>query len=81
MFSGRITPAQEIDIRKSQDKAESGSALCKISKFIKQNIDIVTFDNVTTSLLSVVNSSCYHLLFNELTGLVSDAFYFRYHVL
>ena len=43
-------------------------------KRIKYNIDIVTVSNVPISLVYVFNPSCYHLLFNEVTGIVSDAY-------
>ena len=45
-------------------------------KLIKHNIDIVTFTSGPTSLVSVVNPSYYHRVFNEVTGTVSDEFLF-----
>ena len=55
-----------------QDKAKLGKIFCKMYERIKHNIDIVTVTNEPTSLVSVVNYSYYHWVFNEGTGIVSD---------
>ena len=74
MCSGIISPSQEIDITTPQEKAYSGSALCKINKRITQKIDISTVPNVTNSLVSVVNPLYYHCVFNEGNGIFAVDF-------
>ena len=43
-------------------------------KCIKHNIDIVTVHNSPNYLVSIVNPKYYHLVCNEGTGIVADAY-------
>ena len=64
-----ITPSEEVYIKTPQDKTDTGSSLCKICKRIASDVYLVTVSNVTTTLVSVVNTSNYHLVYNEVSGI------------